>query len=228
MDPIDDQLRYYGDRASTYDDAYARTGTGDGGEEANAAWFAELAVVEAAVDETDVTGDVLELGCGTGHWTQRLASRASSVTALDGAPGMLEVATAKLAAANLTNVELRCVDIIRSWEPDRTWDAAAAFFFLEHVPDDHIDGVVAKLARALRPDGALVVAEGRRREEHAEALEHRHLHDHDHDHDVVYEVVERRRSAEEFVELFGRHGIDVDVTHTDRRFTIVRGRRRSS
>ena len=218
-DLLDEQLRYYGARAPIYDDAYARTGLSDRGPEANAAWWRELAVVEAAVDDLDLSGDVLELGCGTGHWTVRLARRAASVVALDGSPDMLARARSKLDAAGHRNVELRHADVIRSWEPDRTWDAAAAFFFLEHVPDDHFDAVVAKVARALRPGGRVVVAEGRRREPMPD-VEHRHLHD------VPYRVVERRRTALEFVDGFGAHGIEVDVEHTDRLFTIVRGHRR--
>jgi demethylmenaquinone methyltransferase/2-methoxy-6-polyprenyl-1,4-benzoquinol methylase len=32
------------------------------------------------------SGHILELACGTGNWTRRLAPMASSLTALDGAP----------------------------------------------------------------------------------------------------------------------------------------------
>ena len=220
---LDGQLRYYGDRAPSYDEAYTRTGHGDRGPEANARWFAELAVVEGAVDALDLQDrDVLELGCGTGHWTARLASRARSVTALDASPEMLDVARSKLAVAGATNVSLERVDVVRAWEPARTWDAVVAFFFLEHVLDSHFHSLVARVVRALAPDGVVLVAEGRHRgEEHANDVEHRHLHDHD----VTYDVVERRRTAEEFTEAFAAHGVVVAVEHTEWNFTIVTGRR---
>jgi demethylmenaquinone methyltransferase/2-methoxy-6-polyprenyl-1,4-benzoquinol methylase len=218
---LDGQLRYYGDRAPTYDDAYTRTGHSDRGAEANARWFAELAVVEAAVDELDLRGDVLELGCGTGHWTARLAAQARSVTALDASPEMLEVARRKLAAAE--NVALERVDLVRDWEPSRTWDAVVAFFFLEHVPDAHFDSLVARIARALAPSGVVLIAEGRHRgEEHVADVERRHLHDHA----ATYDVVERRRTADEFVAAFAGHGLEVSTEHTERNFTIVTARRR--
>lgn len=217
-DLLDEQLRYYGTRAPHYDDAYTRTGHSDRGPEANAAWFAELAVVERAVDDVDLTDrDVLELGCGTGHWTRRLATRARRVLAVDGSSEMLDVARDKLRAAGATNVDLLEADIIRTWEPEPdATDVVAAFFFLEHVPDEVLDSVVAKMASALRPGGQLLVAEGHRREAMPD-IEHRHLHD------VEYRVVERRRTAEEFAAAFAAHGISVDVTHTEQRFCIVRG-----
>jgi demethylmenaquinone methyltransferase/2-methoxy-6-polyprenyl-1,4-benzoquinol methylase len=216
---LDGQLRYYGDRAPTYDEAYTRTGHSDRGPEANARWFAELAVVEAAVDGLELRGDVLELGCGTGHWTARLAASARSVTALDGSPEMLDVARRKLAAAG--NVTFERIDLVRDWEPSRDWDAVVAFFFLEHVPDRHFESLVARIARALSPGGVVLIAEGRHRgEEHSSHLEHRHLHD------VAYEVVERRRTPVEFVAAFAEHGIAVSIEQTERNFTIATGRHR--
>jgi SAM-dependent methyltransferase len=41
-------------------------------------------------------GDVLELACGTGLWTQRLAPHAASLTAIDGSPEMLERCRARV------------------------------------------------------------------------------------------------------------------------------------
>jgi hypothetical protein len=64
----------------------------------------------------------------------------------------------------------------------------------------------------------VLVAEGQRREPWtAPDVEHRELHAHE------YRVVERRRSADEFVESFGRHGIRTTVDMTARLFCIVKG-----
>ena len=40
-----------------------------------------------SIEELPITGDVLELACGTGHWTRLLTARARSVTAVDAGPG---------------------------------------------------------------------------------------------------------------------------------------------
>ena len=44
------------------------------------AWFDELAVVEAALTQELQSGEVLELACGTGLWSQHLARRHSRVS----------------------------------------------------------------------------------------------------------------------------------------------------
>ncbi|MDP8900326.1 MAG: class I SAM-dependent methyltransferase, partial [Actinomycetota bacterium] len=43
----------------------------------------------AAIDSFRPGGDVLELACGCGIWTERLLQCATTVTAIDGAPEML-------------------------------------------------------------------------------------------------------------------------------------------
>jgi demethylmenaquinone methyltransferase/2-methoxy-6-polyprenyl-1,4-benzoquinol methylase len=42
-----------------------------------------------ALDEFQPAGDVLELACGPGTWTQQLLRHAARVTAVDAAPEML-------------------------------------------------------------------------------------------------------------------------------------------
>ena len=83
--------------------------------EANAAWFAEVATLEAALERFDPRGDVLELACGTGLWTRHLVAHADRVTAVDGAPEVLELNRARTEAlgASVTYVE---ADLF-NWQP---------------------------------------------------------------------------------------------------------------
>jgi SAM-dependent methyltransferase len=61
--------------------------------------------VAEALDSFGPTGDVLELACGTGMWTQQLLRHATSVTAVDAAPEMLAVAAARFGDSRVRFVE---------------------------------------------------------------------------------------------------------------------------
>lgn len=104
--------------------------------------------VGAALDE-HFCGDVLELACGPGTWTGMLAQRARTVTALDGAPEMLQVAAASAPGAN---VRFEQSDLF-SWRPARRYDAVFFGFFLSHVPDEHFASFWAAVGEALAPGG---------------------------------------------------------------------------
>jgi SAM-dependent methyltransferase len=82
------------------------------------------------LDELPITGHVLELACGTGHWTPLLAARARSVTAIDAAPEMLVVARQRVTGLP---VELVVADVF-GWRPPRRYDTVFFGFWLAHVP----------------------------------------------------------------------------------------------
>ena len=216
-DVLDDQLAYFDDRAPTYDDAYARTGVHDQGPAANERWWRELRALEAALARADLGGDVLELGCGTGYWTEQLASRARSVTALDGSEHMLREARRRMGDA--PNVAFERVDLLRAWTPTRTFDAVAAFFFVEHVPDARLDALLANIAAVLPVGGRLFIADGLPHEP-STATEHHHAHERE------YRMVERRRTEAELVAALEDHGFDVDVRGTEHLFRYLDGTRR--
>src|ERR671935_3280186 len=77
-----EQIAYYRAIAPEYED-HAIPGAGED----------ELI---AAIDAFQPTGDVLELACGPGVWTERLLHHATSVTAIDAAPEMLARARARV------------------------------------------------------------------------------------------------------------------------------------
>lgn len=159
-DGIDDllaeQLRYYRERAGEYDDWWLRRGRYDRGEAANARWFAEVGEVEAAFDRCAPDGDVLELACGTGLWTRRLAARARRVTAIDAAPEPLALARERLAAMpGAARVHFVCADVF-TWRPDGAFDACCFAFWLSHVPEERFAAFWATVGAALAPGGRVL------------------------------------------------------------------------
>jgi demethylmenaquinone methyltransferase/2-methoxy-6-polyprenyl-1,4-benzoquinol methylase len=153
-----EQVDYYRERAGEYEDWWFRRGRYDHGDEANAAWFAEAAEVQADLDRFEPTGRVLELACGTGLWTGRLAAHAAHVTAIDASSEALEIARAKIPAANVDFLE---ADLF-AWEPEQTYDVCFFSFWLSHVPNERAQAFWEKVKRALAPGGRVYLIDSAR------------------------------------------------------------------
>ncbi|WP_423996285.1 class I SAM-dependent methyltransferase [Halorubrum trapanicum] len=100
---------------------------------------------------------LLEVGCGTGEHTRRLAARGLDVTAIDAHEGMLGVAREKCASDGLD------VDFRRTGLPNpdlgdaRAFDAAVAIRgVVNHLAPADLDPALAGLRERLRPGGVLV------------------------------------------------------------------------
>jgi SAM-dependent methyltransferase len=159
------QLDYYRARAGEYDDWWFRTGRYDRGADANAAWFAEVAELEAALERFDPRREVLELACGTGLWTRHLVGRAEHVTAVDAAAEVLARNRARIdalgASASVSYVQ---ADLFEWEPPPQAFDACVFAFWLSHVPEDRFDGFWERVATALRPGGRVLVIDSARSE----------------------------------------------------------------
>jgi SAM-dependent methyltransferase len=153
-----EQVQYYRDRAGEYEDWWFRRRRYDHGEATNAIWFAEAAEVQADLERFCPAGRVLELACGTGLWTERLAADATRVTAIDASPEALRLAAAKTQAANVDFVE---ADLF-AWEPQDTYDVCFFSFWLSHVPAERSRPFWEKLRRALAPGGRVYLIDSAR------------------------------------------------------------------
>jgi demethylmenaquinone methyltransferase/2-methoxy-6-polyprenyl-1,4-benzoquinol methylase len=106
--------------------------------------------ISAAFEAFDVTGDVLELACGPGSWTERLLCRAASVTAVDAAPEMLARARARV--GDDPRVRFVHADLF-TWRPDRRYDVVFFGFWLSHVPLEAFERFWSLVADCLTPNG---------------------------------------------------------------------------
>jgi SAM-dependent methyltransferase len=121
----------------------------------------------SAIDAFRPTGDVLELACGSGVWTEKLLQSASSITAVDGAPEMLERARLRLGSAFAVQfVEAN----LFTWRPTRRFDAVFFGFWISHVPDDRFDQFWDLVEAALKPAGQVLFFDDSHRTE-AELIE---------------------------------------------------------
>lgn len=96
-------------------------------------------------------GRVLEIGCGTGEFTRRLAGRAERVLAVDLSPRMIEVARAR--SEGCANVEYVVGDVMGLPLADEEFDCVATLTTLHHLP---MEEVLKKIRKALRPGGVFV------------------------------------------------------------------------
>jgi SAM-dependent methyltransferase len=149
---LDDQIAYYRARAAEYDAWWFRTGRFDRGTDNNAAWRAEVGVVETAVAEMLAKtrpSTVLELACGTGLFTRHLAPRVAAVTAVDASPEVIAINRSRVALPNVRYVQ---ADLF-AFEPDTRYDCVFMSFWLSHVPHARFDAFWSMVRRALAPGG---------------------------------------------------------------------------
>jgi ubiquinone/menaquinone biosynthesis C-methylase UbiE len=182
---------------------------------------------------------VLELGCGTGNVSLRLAARwpGARFTFVDAAPEMTDVTRARLAAEQPQTAERSRFVVARFEEMElerATYDVAVASLSLHHVRD--VATVYPRLAPALARGGRLMMLDGVRAatsaehdthmelwasfwvgrlsdEERAEVVEHIRQHD-------VY-----RTRAEHFSLLEDAGFLDPDCLWRDGIFTLITARR---
>lgn len=117
------------------------------------------AVAEAAVAGQS-TPRVLEIGCGTGNLTRRLAEHGATVTAVDINADMLAVARAKLGdmSPQVELGEMAAVEIADRF-PAGSFDAVAATLVLSEMSEEERAYVLRAAHRVLRPGGRIVVAD---------------------------------------------------------------------
>jgi ubiquinone/menaquinone biosynthesis C-methylase UbiE len=108
------------------------------------------ALVRERLAEEGSLGRVAELGCGTGFYTDVLASKADDVVATDFAPGMLEIARTRVRAANVT---FQAEDAQRTSFPNGRFDTAFMSLLI-HFTDPR--QLLAEMRRILKPGGTLI------------------------------------------------------------------------
>ena len=146
-----DQSRYYEDRAPEYDDIWFRRGVYDLGPQGNVRWFEETARLEAALDELDASGTVLELACGTGLFTRHLAPRADRLIAIDSAESVLAINRDRVGNPSVEYVH----GDLFTWSPPEgvRFDLIVFAFLISHIPPARFEELWQRLATWLAPGG---------------------------------------------------------------------------
>jgi demethylmenaquinone methyltransferase/2-methoxy-6-polyprenyl-1,4-benzoquinol methylase len=222
---LDEQRAYYRARAREYDQWWERTGRFDRGPEANGRWFAEAAVVREALERFDPRGEVLELACGTGIWTEQLAGRAARLVAVDASAEMLEINRSRVDAGEVEYVQ---ADLFEWAPPAGAFDVCFFGFWLSHVPEARFAGFWETLRTALRPGGRVFFVDSARTER-STAADHvlpaedeqtmiRKLND-----GRAFRIVKRFYAPEPLRRHLGERGWEIDVRQTREFFIYASG-----
>lgn len=147
---LDQQIDYYRARAQEYDQWFLRQGRYDRGPDHRAQWFLEIEEIVSALLPVAHDAEVLELACGTGLWTERLASTARRVVAVDASPEVIAINRDRVGPAAM--VEYEIADLF-AWTPSTAFDLVFFSFWLSHVPPDRFDEFWSTVRRSLRPAG---------------------------------------------------------------------------
>jgi demethylmenaquinone methyltransferase/2-methoxy-6-polyprenyl-1,4-benzoquinol methylase len=137
---VTEQVDYYRRRAAEYDE----TAYGD--------VAAARARIARLVADLRPAGQVLEIACGTGLWTEALAATAGQVTAIDAAPEAVTIARDRVRAAN---VSFEVADVF-SWRPGTRFDVIFFSAWLSHVPAGRFEAFWQLLRDLLAGDGRVL------------------------------------------------------------------------
>jgi len=219
---LEQTKEYYRQRASQYSDWAYRTGEYEGGSEPDMSFFADAKIVIDALESSRLVGDVLEIACGTGVWTEALVKSAASVTALDSSQEMIDRNRSRLKR----NPKVRYILAdFYSWIPDKAYDAVTFSFWISHVPGSKLDEFVSKVSRCLKPEGGVFFVEQQREAIKNETMDRpggeiakRTLDD-----GREFKIFKHFYSPDEIEECFRRRGITTRVSETPTHFFYVSG-----
>jgi ubiquinone/menaquinone biosynthesis C-methylase UbiE len=138
---------YYNRRAKEYEEIYERD---------DPVRLRELAEIATDMRDTLRGLHVLEIACGTGYWTDKLADTARSIVATDASQEMLEIARGKRLP--------KCVSLVRADAYDLgslegTFGGGLANFWFSHVPRARIPEFLDGLHRRLGKGGRTFMAD---------------------------------------------------------------------
>ncbi|WP_020419455.1 class I SAM-dependent methyltransferase [Amycolatopsis sp. ATCC 39116] len=99
-----------------------------------------------------VTGPVADVGCGPGHVTAHLAELGTQAFGVDLSPGMVEIARRSYPRLRFEVGSMTALDV-----PDGSLGGILAWWSIFHVPPAVLPTVFAGFARALEPEGHVLI-----------------------------------------------------------------------
>lgn len=138
-----DLIQYYKERAKEYEQVYLKPERQE-----------DIQSVTTILQEQFLKKTVMEIACGTGFWTERIAQTATSILATDINEAVLDVAKQKHYAN--APVIFERADIFNYCSENR-YEALFGGFIWSHIPLQNIDKFLRILNSYTSPDGTIVL-----------------------------------------------------------------------
>lgn len=142
-----DLATYYRARAAEYEKVYTKPH-----------YQRDLARLTAIFQDIFRNQNLLEIACGTGYWTERIAQTARSIRATDINQSVLDIAAAKHYPAG--NVAFQIEDVF-GHHPAGTFDALLGGFIWSHILLEQLDTFLERALERVTPGGAVVFVDNR-------------------------------------------------------------------
>ena len=136
------QISYYAQRAHEYEKIYHKAERQE-----------DLRKLELLLPQWVETKSVLEIGCGTGYWTQFMSQTANSILASDVNEAMLEIARSK---SYPKIPEFIALDYEQIDGFEGQYDIIFAGFVVSHIRRENLSNFLAKLSRRLKRGGEII------------------------------------------------------------------------
>ena len=142
-----DLVKYYKDRAKEYEQVYEWRDPRRQEEQ-------DLMGAEMMNFLSDI--DVIDIGCGTGYWTQIISKTARSIVGIDINQTVLDIANSKTYRCP---TEFKVMDAYRIDYPEKTFGGALTSFWLSHIRREDLDGWIKQMHRVLKPGAHVFVSD---------------------------------------------------------------------
>ncbi|MEZ4771565.1 MAG: class I SAM-dependent methyltransferase [Bacteroidia bacterium] len=142
-----DLITYYRKRAKEYEKIYDKPER-----------QADLVEATTFLQDCFAGKSVLEIACGTGYWTERIAATATSVLATDVNATVIDVAKNKTFPRH--NVAFEVADLYQ-FQPAEKYDAVFGGFIWSHILLEDLDEFIRTVNNLVKPGGQVVFMDNR-------------------------------------------------------------------
>ncbi|MFC1802672.1 class I SAM-dependent methyltransferase [Thermoproteota archaeon] len=154
-----DMVKYYRDRAKEYEEIYEWRSTSR---------QKEQELLGSKLNKTFKDRRVLDIGCGTGYWTQRISETAESIVGIDINEAVLEIARSKKYGCP---AEYRVMDAYNMDFGETKFNGAIASFMLSHVLKQDIPSWIEHIHSVFEPGAHVFIADNNYIEENLGKLQ---------------------------------------------------------